>query len=204
MADAARERLESLNMYYDHRFARQAVKILPGEYFATRNEHLIVTVLGSCVSACLRDTRNGVYGMNHFLLPSEYGDTCHEYGAPARYGMYAMELMINNMLRLGADRRYLRAKVFGGGNVLKGITVNNVGAKNAEFVTRYLRTENIPIIASDLLGDYPRKIYFFPETGEIKVKRLLRLNNTTILDREALYRMKLKTPMTNTDFDLFE
>jgi len=142
--------------------------------------------------------------MNHFLLPCDYGDDCYKYGAPARYGMHAMELVINEMMRMGADRRYLQAKVFGGGNVLKGITVNNIGLKNAEFVAQYLRTESIPIVASDLLGDYPRKIYFFPETGEVKVKRLKRLNNTTIMDRETVYRMKLKEHIREDDFDLFE
>ncbi|AXR07701.1 chemoreceptor glutamine deamidase CheD [Salinimonas sediminis] len=204
MAEVAQERLSGLNVYYDNRFERQAVKILPGEYFATNKNSLIVTVLGSCVSACLRDTKNGIFGMNHFLLPCDYGDDCYKYGAPARYGMHAMELVINEMMRMGADRRYLQAKVFGGGNVLKGITVNNIGLKNAEFVAQYLRTESIPIVASDLLGDYPRKIYFFPETGEVKVKRLKRLNNTTIMDRETVYRMKLKEHIREDDFDLFE
>lgn len=204
MAEAAQERLSGLNVYYDNRFDRQAVKILPGEFYATSEDAMIVTVLGSCVAACLRDTKNHILGMNHFLLPCDFGDDCARYGAPARYGMHAMELLINQMMRMGGDRRYMQAKVFGGGNVLKGITVNNVGQRNADFVVEYLRRENIPIVASDLLGDYPRKVYFFPEDGEVKVKKIKRLNNTTIVDRESVYRQKLKQKDADIEFDLFQ
>ena len=203
MAEAAQERLSGLNIYYDNRFSRQAVKILPGEYFASNSATMIVTVLGSCVAACLRDSKNKVHGMNHFLLPTDYQDDNYKYGAPARYGMHAMELLINDMVRLGADRRNIQAKIFGGGSVMGQLTHSNVGEKNAEFVIDYLRTEHIPIQASDLLGEYPRKVYFIPESGEVRVKKIKRLHNTTIMDRESTYQRKLKEQKTRTPFDLF-
>ncbi len=191
------------NMYYDPRFVRQAVKILPGEYYSTSNDTLMVTVLGSCVSACLMDLHNGIAGMNHFLLPSDKGSE-GEFSAGSRYGVYAMELLINQMMKQGADKRHLQAKVFGGGNVVAGISVTNVGKMNSEFVTNFLRRENIPIVASDLLDTYARKIYFFPDSGQVLVKRIRKFNNSTIMDRESAYRIKLKQGTDQTDFEAFD
>ncbi|MBU3021170.1 chemoreceptor glutamine deamidase CheD [Aestuariibacter sp. A3R04] len=194
---------QAANTYFDARFVRQAVKILPGEYFATSNDTLMVTVVGCCVSTCLMDLHNGVTGINHFLLPSDKGAE-GEFCEASRYGMYAMELLINQMLALGADKRHMQAKVFGGGNVVSGISITNPGQINAEFVTTYLRRENIPLIASDLLEDYARKIYFFPDTGEVLVKRIRKYNNSTIMDRESAYRMKLRERPDEGIFELFE
>ena len=191
------------NTYYDPRFVRQAVKILPGEYFSTGNDTLMVTVLGSCVSACLMDLHNGVCGMNHFLLPSDRGSE-GEFCEASRYGMYAMELLINQMMNLGADKRHLQAKVFGGGNVVAGISVTNVGQRTSEFVTAYLRRERIPIVASDLMEDYARKIYFFPDSGQVLVKRIRKFNNSTIMDRESAYRIKLKQGPEQSEFEQFD
>ena len=141
--------------------------------------------------------------MNHFLLPSDNaGD--NPVSASARYGVYAMEILITQILKLGGDKRRLEAKVFGGGAVLQGMTTNIVGQRNAEFVVDFLKTEQIPILASDLLDIYPRKVYFFPETGEVKVRKLKSLHNTTILDRESEYRLKLKRNAQATgDVELF-
>lgn len=191
------------NRYYDRHFAIEAVKILPGEYYATTENTLIVTVLGSCVSVCLRDPLTKVGGMNHFLLPSDGSTSSPLISESARYGVFAMELLINQMLKLGADRRRLEAKVFGGGNVLKGFTVNNVGERNAEFVMDYLNTENIPILANDLLDRFPRKVYYFPDTGEVKVKKLKTLHNSTIMDRESEYRIRVRQAPQSGDVDLF-
>lgn len=191
------------NRYYDRHFERDAVKILPGEYYATTNDTLIVTVLGSCVSVCLRDSVAGVAGMNHFLLPNEGGgnDVLSE---SARYGVYAMDILINHMLKLGASRYRLEAKVFGGGNVLKGFTSTSVGERNSEFVLDYLKTENIPILAQDLLDIYPRKVYFFPDTGQVLVRKIKSLHNTTIMDRESAYRMQLRNAHPSGDIELFD
>ncbi len=191
------------NRYFDRHFEREAVKILPGEYYATTYDTLIVTVLGSCVSVCLRDPVAGVSGMNHFLLPHEGGgnDVLSE---SARYGVYAMDILINHMLKLGASRYRLEAKVFGGGNVLKGFTSTSVGERNSEFVLDYLKTENIPILAKDLLDIYPRKVYFFPDTGQVLVRKIKSLHNTTIMDRESAYRMQLRNSQASGDVELFD
>ena len=194
---------QEANSYFDARFVRQAVKILPGEYFATSNDTLMVTVVGSCISTCLMDLHNGVTGINNFLLPSDKGAES-ELCEASRYGMYAMELLINQMLKLGADKRQMQAKIFGGSNVVSAVSLTNSGQANAEFVTSYLRRENIPIIASDLLEDYARKIYFFPDTGEVLVKRIKKFNNSTIMDRESAYRMKLRERPDEGIFEFFE
>src|SRR3954470_4591854 len=114
------------NVYYDRTFDCDAAKILPGEYYYTGKDMLIVTVLGSCVSACIRDRVSGIGGMNHFMLP-DGGDASNPLiSASARYGTYAMEVLINELLKSGARRENLEAKVFGGGNVLRGLTALNV------------------------------------------------------------------------------
>lgn len=204
MADFDQNEHLAVNTYYDRHFEKQAVKILPGEYYVTQADKLIVTVLGSCVAVCLRDKYTGVGGMNHFLLPN---DGSHETGLlteSARYGVYAMELLINHLLKLGATRNRFEAKVFGGGNVLRGMTINNVGQRNAEFVLDYLSNESIPVMAKDLLDDYPRKVYFFPDTGQVMVKKLKSVHNSTIMDRETEYRMRVKYTPKSGDVELFD
>lgn len=180
------------NRYYDRNFDCEAVKILPGEYFATTSNTLIVTVLGSCVSACIRDRVSGVAGMNHFLLPNDGNTDDNILSDSARYGVFAMEILINHLMKLGARRENLEAKVFGGGNVLKGFSTINVGERNAEFVLEYLANESIPVIARDLLDIYPRKVYFFPETGRVLVRKIKTLHNNTIIERESEYRHHLR------------
>ena len=153
----------------------------------------LVTVLGSCVSACLRDRESGIGGMNHFMLPDE-GKLVGSHGnisAGGRYGVHAMELLINQILKLGGKRERLEAKVFGGGNVLQGFMLSNVGEQNAEFIVEYLNLERIPIAARDLLDVWPRKIYFFPRSGKVMVKRLRKVNNDTIVLRERDYGARL-------------
>lgn len=190
--------------YYDRHFERHAVKILPGEYFVTNGDKVIVTVLGSCVAVCLRDKVNGIGGMNHFLLPNDGTNETGLLTESARYGVYAMELLVNHLLKMGAMRARMEAKVFGGGNVLRGLKVNNVGQRNAEFVLDYLQTERIPVVAKDLLDDYPRKVYFFPDTGKVLVKKIKSLHNTTIVDRESEYRMKVKFTPKSGEVELFD
>ena len=191
------------NTYYDRHFEKEAVKILPGEYYVTKSDKLIVTVLGSCVAVCLRDKYARCGGMNHFLLPNDGSNESGLLTESARYGVYAMELLINHLLKLGANRGRLEAKVFGGGNVLRGLTLNNVGQRNAEFVLDYLHTESIPIVAQDLLDEYPRKVYFFPDTGKVMVRKIKSVHNTTIYDRETEYRMRVKYTPKSGDVDLF-
>ena len=183
--------IETSNLYFDRQFDTQAAKILPGEYYATKRDMMIVTVLGSCVSACIRDRENGIGGMNHFMLPHSDADPDNPLSTSARYGTYAMEMLINDVLKLGARRESLEAKVFGGGNVMSGLTVHPVGTRNAEFALGYLKTENIRIIAQDLLDIHPRKVYYFPNSGRVLVKKLRSLHNDTIIERETAYVSRL-------------
>ncbi len=193
----------SANRYFDETFKTKAIKILPGEYYATNNNMMIVTVLGSCISVCLRDPVTRIAGMNHFLLPAN-NDELNFNSHCARYGVYAMEILINHLMKLGAMRHRLEAKVFGGGNVLHSLKTNSVGKQNVTFVLEYLKTEQIHIVAKDLLGDYPRKLYFFPLTGEVKLRKLRSLQTPTIINRESAYRLKVNQTPIAGGVDLFE
>ena len=189
------------NRYYDRNFQVDASKILPGEYFVTEAGMLLVTVLGSCVAACIRDADSGIGGMNHFMLSDDGGR--ETVGGSARYGTYAMEVLINHLLKMGARRNRLEAKVFGGGAVLASLASSNVGAKNAEFVLEYLKTEKIPVVAKDLLDSYPRKVYYFPHTGKVLVKKLHRVHNETLFSRERDYKDRLAGSKVEGDVELF-
>ncbi len=194
----------STTLYFDRTFNAEAAKISPGEYYFTDQDMLIVTVLGSCVSACIRDKKTGIGGMNHFMLPdSAKADKDNPVSESMRYGTYAMEVLINELLRNGARRENLEAKIFGGGNVLRSFTTNNVGDRNAAFVKQFLKDENIAVTSEDLLDIYPRKVYFFPKTGRVLVKKLKQLNNYTLVKREEAYSSKLKTNDIGGEVDLF-
>lgn len=190
------------NVYYDRTFDCDAAKILPGEYYYTGKDMLIVTVLGSCVSACIRDRVTGLGGMNHFMLP-DGGDPGNPVSASMRYGTHAMEVLINDLLKAGARREHLEAKVFGGGAVLRGFSAMNVGERNAAFVIQFLKTERIPVLAEDLNDIYPRKVYFFPRTGKVLVKKLMQTHNDTLAKRELDYASRLKVTPVSGAVDLF-
>jgi chemotaxis protein CheD len=191
------------NVYYDRTFDCDAAKILPGEYYFTGKDMLIVTVLGSCVAACIRDRVSGLGGMNHFMLPDGGGDSENPISASMRYGTYAMEVLINQLLKAGARRENMEAKVFGGGAVLRGFTAINVGERNAEFVLKYLRAEKMRVTAEDLNDIYPRKVYFFPRTGKVLVKKLMQVHNDTLVKREQDYASKLKINTVGGEVELF-
>lgn len=170
---------EASFFYYDPHFQLNSAKVLPGEYFVSRDEMAIVTVLGSCIAACLWDRFMRIGGMNHFMLPD--GDSSDVSG---RYGSYAMELLINEMLKLGARRESMQAKIFGGAQVMANFTTMNVGERNTSFVTEYLQTERIPIVSEDVLDIYPRKVVFFPSTGKAMVKRLAHAHPEALVQQE--------------------
>lgn len=175
--------------YFDRDFQVDAVKILPGQYHASKGAGTITTVLGSCVSTCLWDPVERIGGMNHFMLPGD--SAAGPAAASARFGVYAMEVLINEMAHLGADRRRMVAKVFGGARVLAGFDKLDVGAKNAEFVLEFLKVEGIPVAARDLLDVHPRKVHFFPSTGKVHVKRLNVVPNDAVQRREREYLSEL-------------
>jgi chemotaxis protein CheD len=191
------------NRYFDPQLGVPAVKLLPGQYHVTCDDVVQVTVLGSCVAACLRDSVQCIGGMNHFMLPDAGSEGATRFGASSRYGAFAMELLINELLKLGAKRANLEAKVFGGGNVMKTLSLSTVGERNAEFVLRFLATEKIKVLAQDLVDVYPRKIYHFPRTGIVRVKKLRDIHNNTIFDRERDYSMRIRTTAKGGDVELF-
>lgn len=163
-----------------------AARLLPGEYYVTRNEEMITTVLGSCVSACVRDPIAGVGGMNHFMLPvSLSGESAwNQLGLETRFGVAAMEQTINELLKIGARRELLEFKLFGGGKIIEGMDTNDVGARNIEFVKLFMIREGFKVIASDLGGPWPRKVNFFPKTGRVMVKRLRGMQTRIVYERE--------------------
>jgi chemotaxis protein CheD len=165
--------------FFDHHFQYNAVKVLPGEYYVSHEDLVVMTVLGSCIAACLWDSRMRVGGMNHFMLPE--GDSLDVSG---RYGSYAMELLINEMLKLGARRETMQAKIFGGAQVMHSFTTMNVGERNTQFVVNYLHTERIPVVSEDVLDIYPRKVCFFPVTGKAMVKRLAHAHPEELVAQE--------------------
>lgn len=189
------------NRYFDRQFEVEAVKVLPGEYYVTATNMVLVTVLGSCVSACVRDRDKGVGGMNHFML-ADGGDT-EMLSASARYGTYAMEILINHLMKMGARKSALEAKVFGGGRVMASLTSSQVGERNSSFVIDFLRTEGIPVAAKDLLDVYPRKVYYFPTSGRVLVKKLVRMHNDTVMRREKEYAARLTEAPVAGDVELF-
>lgn len=193
----------SPNLYFDSQFDLEAAKILPGEYYVTKRDMVLVTVLGSCVAACIRDRVSGIGGMNHFMLPDSSRDVNDITSTSARYGTFAMEMMINQLLKMGARRPNLEAKIFGGGSVLRGIVTANIGERNAQFALDYLHTEGISVVGQDMLDIYARKVYFFPNSGRVLVKKIRTMHNETIVEREQAYRAKLKVAEIQGDVELF-
>jgi chemotaxis protein CheD len=187
--------------YFDREFQVDAVKILPGQYHAAR-AGAITTVLGSCVSTCLWDPLERIGGMNHFMLPGDTASRGSPWAASARFGVYAMEVLINDMLHLGADRRRMVAKVFGGAQLLAGFDRLDVGAKNSEFVLEFLRVEGIRVLAKDLLDVYPRKVHFFLDSGKVQVKRLSLAPSDNVQKREREYLSRL-AGRRGGDFEIF-
>lgn len=195
---SARSRAAPL-VYRDAQLNTDVVKILPAEFFVTDEPLGLMTVLGSCVAACIRDPFTGMGGINHFMLPD--GDTTD--GMPARYGLHAMELLINELIKAGARRERFEAKAFGGGNVLKSFTSTPVGTRNAQFVTEFLRNEKINVVAKDLGGIHPRKICYFPKTGRAMVKLLPHAHDDAVAAEESAYKERLRQAPITGSVELF-
>jgi chemotaxis protein CheD len=182
---------EGVQRFWDPACERWTAKVSPGEYYVTRSTEIVATTLGSCIAACIRDPSIGVGGMNHFLLPEVGSHTSgnrwldSENGLATRYGSYAMENLINSLLKLGASRTRLEIKLFGAGRILAAAT--DVGARNIEFVRDYLQTEGLRAVAEDLGGNYPRRVAYFPDTGKVRVRRLKPLAAPTIAESERRY-----------------
>jgi len=197
LKSARRKQGEASFFWYESHFQSIAVKVLPGEYYVDNQEILIMTTLGSCIAACLWDRYAAVGGLNHFMLPEGDADD-------GRYGSYAMEVLINEMLKRGASRGALEAKVFGGGQVIAGMDTLNVGTRNTQFVMDYLKTERIPVVSKDVMDIYPRKVCFMPVSGKAMVKRLAPTNAAALLAQErAASRNAAPTASSGGSVDLF-
>ena len=192
---------EHINRYWDKVHEVDAAKILPGEFYVTRDNELVSTVLGSCVSACIRDTQFGIGGMNHFMLPVDKSsakgqDTNSE---SARYGNHAMEMLINSILKAGGLKKNLEVKLFGGGRVLSSMSNIDVGEQNIAFILGYAALEGLNVVKEDLGDIYPRKIIYFPQTGRALMKKLRKVHNDTLEKREKSYLETLKANEVNSD-----
>jgi chemotaxis protein CheD len=183
---------EARTFYYDASFKLDAVKILPGEYYVHDDDDLLLmTVLGSCVAACLVDRVARIGGMNHFMLP--------DGGTAGRYGAYAMELLINEMMKRGAKRERLEAKVFGGGQVMRNFSTMNVGEQNVKFIEQFLAAERITIVSRDVLDIHPRKVCLFPGSARALCKKLAAAQADAIVTEESAFRGRLaKQPAAST------
>ncbi|MER2493806.1 chemoreceptor glutamine deamidase CheD [Catenovulum sediminis] len=201
---------ETVKRYVDDRRDSVVAKILPGELYVTKHRELITTVLGSCVSACIWDEKLGIGGMNHFMLPqqgerkvSSVGDAqwLNSISYSCRYGHWAMEFLINEIIKNGGSRPHLLSKIFGGGKIMANMS--DIGHNNIDFVRLYLKNEEIPVVAHDVGGPWPRKIIFCPNSGIVKVKRLRAMHNDTIEKREVAYFKDIIKQPDTTDIELF-
>ena len=193
---------ESVRRYRD-RNGNLIVKLLPGDYYVTSREEVLDTILGSCVSACIRNPRLRIGGMNHFMLPRPSGDGTdtweHIAGRATRYGSASMEQLINRILSAGGTRTDLEVKIFGGGRVLSGLS--DIGNHNVIFVREYLKQEGLRVTSEDVGSNYPRHVQYFPMTGRVRVRHLTARADVVSQEQQFLKRIENK-PVAG-EIDLF-
>ncbi|MEW5007820.1 MAG: chemoreceptor glutamine deamidase CheD [Cycloclasticus sp.] len=197
---------EEINRYWDTSHGYYSAKILPGQYYVSNNDELIATVLGSCISVCVTDKVAGIGGMNHFMLPIYSREQADSWGstlisAETRYGNFAMEHMINDVIKHGGVKNRLELKVIGGGRVMDQMT--DIGLRNISFVYDYIANERLQLVKEDVGDRYPRKVLFHVKTGKVKVRKLKKVNNSTLLQRDSEYLNKLNTQTVGGSVDLF-
>ncbi len=198
---------ETINRFWDRRRDMPAAKILPGECYVSRSGEIIGTVLGSCIAACIRDKKIKVGGMNHFMLPVQNSDRAMErrsvVNAELCYGNWAMEFLINSILKQGGKKENLEVKIFGGGRVLANMTQMDIGQRNINFVTDYLAKEGLRVVSHDLGSNCPRKVLYFSDTGAVKMRRLRTASNDTVQQREKAYLDSMSQQPKSGDIELF-
>jgi chemotaxis protein CheD len=192
--------------YWDAEHGTFSARLMPGEYYVTGHSEVITTVLGSCVSACIRDSRLGFGGMNHFMLPLDGSQGQSAWGAVAsaatRYGNVAMERLINDILKMGGRRENLEIKLVGGGRVLADMTTD-IGARNIDFVRHYVAAEGFKVMGEDLGDIHARRVVYFPQTGRMRVRKLTGGRDETLAARERQYLRQLDTKPVEGDVELF-
>lgn len=178
------------------------VKLFSGDcYITDQRDEMLVTILGSCVAACIRDTELNIGGMNHFLLPGGDEEASGLMDGSTRYGAYAMEQLINGILKLGGKRERLEIKVFGGGNVINNNT--RIGSRNASFVRQFLTKEGLFAHVEDLEGSLPRRIHYYPSTGKVMMRLLQRAEDRRIIEEETRFASTLNTKPLEGNIELF-
>ena len=197
---------EHIQRTWDPQLERWCAKILPGEYYVTTGDEGITTVLGSCISACIRDPQLHIGGMNHFMLPEDTSNGKSawmdaEAGLSTRYGSFAMESLINDLMKLGAKRERLEVKLFGGGRILASMT--DVGERNIVFARNWLKTEHLHVTGEDVGDTVPRRVIYLPSTGKVLVKHLRNLESRAIASREQQYLTSFKKKPIENDVELF-
>ena len=195
---------EHINRYWDPYRQAPAVKVLPGECYVSNQHEYILTTLGSCIAACIWDPVAGVGGLNHFLLAqpaASFSPAAQANDSALRYGLFAMEVLINAILKHGGRRERLLVKIAGGGAVLNG--ASDIGASNIAFTRHYLQTEKLPLQGEHVGGDLPRKVCFHPQTGQAQVKSLVTTRNDTVAARERLYVEILGKAVASGGVELF-
>ncbi|MCF6345299.1 MAG: chemoreceptor glutamine deamidase CheD [Thiomicrorhabdus sp.] len=178
------------------------IKILPGEFYVSQKNERIETILGSCISACVRDPVAGVGGMNHFMLPvNKNTRDAQELSDANRYGNFAMENLVNTLLSKGAKRERLEFKLFGGGRIMSSMT--NIGWYNIGFAFDYIYTEGFKIVSQDIGDIYPRKVLYYPLSGRVRVRRLNAMHNESLVEQENTYINKIESKPVGGDVELF-
>ncbi len=185
----------------DDRDDVKTVTLFSGDYYVTdQPQQMIVTILGSCVAACMRDPVMKIGGMNHFLLP-EGPDASMRGSEGARYGAYAMEQLINGIIKLGGMKSRLEVKVFGGGNVIENSAM--IGSRNIAFVRGFLRDEGLQIVSEDLGDTYPRRLRYYPDTGKVMLLKLKRKEDLAVVKKEVKFIHTLAEKPVEGSIELF-
>ncbi len=192
---------EHVGRYWDGPHSVCAVRVLPGEFYVSREDEMITTVLGSCVAACVRDPVAGIGGMNHFLLPSP-GSAAMLSGPTTRFGVTAMQALVASVLQQGGQRERLEFKLFGGGKVIEGMSSQDIGNRNIAFAQRFLAEAGCVAQTTDLGGSWPRKVHYFPRSGRALVKRLPAVYSRAIQEREQQLVAQAASPDRATAAEL--
>ena len=191
---------------FNQKFKRKSYEIYAGEYFVTSEKNIVIqTLLGSCVAACLQDDINQITGINHFMLPGQSRSKELRYNDDYRYGINSMEILINTMMKKGAQRKNLKAKVFGGGRVLQN-SLNRVSKSNVKFIKEFLEMEEIPLLNHDLGGIVGRKIILLPDSFKVYLKKIeiTSLSSQTIEREKELLEKSKEEKDQSGELTMFE
>jgi len=191
---------ENMHRYWDMGDNHWVAPVLPGDYYVTMGGEIISTVLGSCVSTCIRDAEVGVSGLNHFMLPNQGG--AFQPADALRYGCFAVERLINELIKYGAQRERLEIKVFGGGKVIAGMS--DIGLKNIAFIHEYFETEGLLIDAEDTGGTWARRVRYYTDTGRVLIQRLQTQEANQVVSREKELQRNLSIVPPHGEVDLFD